>query len=114
MEEQGFQNEFDDIDSTATHLVLFDGDVPAAVCRFFPGEEPGVYIFGRLAVRKDYRGRHLGSIVLPRMPFWRPAAAPSISTLRSRPAPSIKSRDTQSMAPWTMTSIPLTSGCPNI
>ena len=64
MEEQGFQNEFDDIDSMATHLVLFDGDTPAAVCRFFPGEEPGGDIFGRLAVRKDYRGRHLGSIVL--------------------------------------------------
>lgn len=33
MEEQGFQNEFDDIDSMATHLVLFDGDTPAAVWR---------------------------------------------------------------------------------
>ena len=34
VEEQGFQDEFDKIDSYARHLVLFDGENPIAVCRF--------------------------------------------------------------------------------
>ena len=61
LREQGFSTEFDDIDETAEHLVLFDGDRPAATCRFFPGEEDGCYVIGRVAVVKEYRGKHLGS-----------------------------------------------------
>ena len=34
--EQGFHNEFDEIDNTAAHLVLFDeNEVPIATCRVF-------------------------------------------------------------------------------
>ena len=32
--EQGFQEEFDEIDGYAVHLVLFCDGTPAAVCRF--------------------------------------------------------------------------------
>lgn len=64
MKEQGFVNEFDDIDSIATHLVLFWEGQPAGVCRFFPIKEPGVWDFGRLAVRKAYRDKHLGSLLV--------------------------------------------------
>ncbi len=64
MKEQGFVNEFDDIDSIATHLVLFWEGQPAGVCRFFPTKEPGVWDFGRLAVRKAYRDKHLGSLLV--------------------------------------------------
>ena len=64
MKEQGFVNEFDDIDSIATHLVLFLEGQPAGVCRFFPIKEPGVWDFGRLAVRKAYRDKHLGSLLV--------------------------------------------------
>lgn len=36
VDEQGFQNEFDDIDLIAVHFVLFDDlDVPIATCRVF-------------------------------------------------------------------------------
>ena len=35
VEEQGFQEEFDTTDQIATHLVLFENGVPAAVCRVF-------------------------------------------------------------------------------
>lgn len=36
VEEQGFQNEFDDIDYTAVHFVVFnDWDKPIATCRVF-------------------------------------------------------------------------------
>lgn len=64
MKEQGFVNEFDDTDSIATHLVLFWEGQPAGVCRFFPTKEPGVWDFGRLAVRKAYRDKHLGSLLV--------------------------------------------------
>ena len=64
VEEQGFQDEFDKIDSYARHLVLFDGENPIAVCRFFRNEETGDFTVGRIAVLKEYRGteyRHKGS-----------------------------------------------------
>lgn len=64
MEEQGFQVEFDEIDQHAHHLVLYIDETPAGVCRYFEGEEPGIYIIGRLAVSKKYRGRQLGASIL--------------------------------------------------
>ena len=41
MDEQGFKDEFDDIDGTAWHIVIFDGSVPAATCRVFFDEKLG-------------------------------------------------------------------------
>lgn len=63
--EQGFQNEFDEIDSTATHIVLFNenGD-PVATCRVFRDAETDEYTLGRLAVIKEYRGKNIGSAVV--------------------------------------------------
>lgn len=63
MEEQGFENEFDETDNIALHIVLCAEGSPAAVCRFFPGGE-SEYIIGRIAVLKQYRGRGLGAKVL--------------------------------------------------
>lgn len=64
--EQHFVQEFDEIDrSTNTaHLVFYDKEVPIAVCRYYPGEKVGEYIAGRIAIRKQYRGRHLGRRVM--------------------------------------------------
>ena len=64
MEEQGFHDEFDETDETAIHLVLYIDQVPAATCRFFPGQTQGEYIVGRIAVEKEFRGNHLGSRIL--------------------------------------------------
>ena len=64
MKEQGFQNEFDETDQTASHIVLYIENIPAAACRFFPGQPQGEYVVGRIAVRKEYRGHSLGSRVL--------------------------------------------------
>ena len=64
VDEQGFKTEFDDIDETAIHLVGFDGNTPAATCRIFKDKDDGVYILGRLAVLKEYRGKRLGAYVL--------------------------------------------------
>lgn len=57
MREQGFRNEFDEADGSAVHFVGFSGDEPAATCRVCPGE----WTIGRIAVRRDFRGRDLGT-----------------------------------------------------
>ena len=64
VEEQGFNEEFDSIDNNAVHLVLFDGNTPAATCRFFKDKEPGTYIIGRIAVMRTHRGKDFGSALL--------------------------------------------------
>ena len=61
-DEQGFQNEFDETDITATHIVLFDqNDLPIATCRVFWDAAIDSYILGRLAVIREYRGKNIGS-----------------------------------------------------
>ena len=62
--EQGFQEEFDETDDSAVHLVLFCDGLPAAVCRIYPGAREGEYGVGRLAVRRPYRGKDLGALLL--------------------------------------------------
>lgn len=62
--EQGFQKEYDEIDEVATHLVLYENGVAMGTCRIFPGDDAGIYNFGRLAVRKEFRGRGLGRELL--------------------------------------------------
>lgn len=60
IKEQGFHNEFDEIDSYAKHLVLYDEKVPIATCRFFSRESCEDYFIGRIAVIKEYRGKNIG------------------------------------------------------
>lgn len=56
--EQGYTEEFDEIDGRARHAVVCADGVPAAAGRgFFDGE---TYVLGRLAVRLPYRGKGLG------------------------------------------------------
>ena len=64
LDEQKFSVEFDDTDDIATHLVMFDGSEPAAVCRFFFSDEHGCYMIGRVAVAKEHRGKDLGSLIM--------------------------------------------------
>lgn len=62
--EQGFKNEFDEIDETATHLVLFDDGKPIAVSRIYKDENEKSWHIGRVAVVKEYRGKGFGKIVM--------------------------------------------------
>lgn len=64
VKEQGFEEEFDDIDKTATHIILFDGSHPVGVCRVFTDYESGRVMIGRVAVRKAFRGRGLGADIV--------------------------------------------------
>ncbi|MBO5415061.1 MAG: GNAT family N-acetyltransferase [Clostridia bacterium] len=64
VDEQGFLYDIDDTDSIASHIVMFDGERAIATCRVFKKQEPDVYMMGRLAVLKEYRGQGLGTEVL--------------------------------------------------
>lgn len=64
IEEQGFINEFDDIDKQAWHLVVYNDSIPISCCRFFKGNSDNEFIIGRLAVLKEYRGNQLGSLMM--------------------------------------------------
>ena len=62
--EQGFENEYDSIDETAVHIVMFDEDEPVATCRVFLNSEMNSYVLGRLAVVKEHRGKNIGAAVV--------------------------------------------------
>lgn len=64
MHEQGFKDEFDEIDTYADHLVMFDNDEPIATCRVFKKPGNDFYMIGRIAVTKNYRGKHIGAELL--------------------------------------------------
>lgn len=62
VKEQGFKEEFDELDKICTHLVTFDSDKPCATVRFY--KQDGIYYIGRLAVLKEYRSKHLGAKIV--------------------------------------------------
>lgn len=62
VKEQGFENEFDEIDTISHHIVAFDERKPIGTCRFF--KENDHYTIGRVAVLKEYRNQHMGSLLL--------------------------------------------------
>lgn len=64
VEEQGFHNEFDDIDPIAVHLLVLEGETPVAVGRTFPDETGKIWHLGRICVRKPWRDCHLGRKVM--------------------------------------------------
>ena len=64
--EQKFLNEFDDTDKICEYVTLYDDAKCVATGRYFPdpkGRE-GVFVFGRIAVLKPYRGDHVGMSVI--------------------------------------------------
>lgn len=63
MKEQGFENEFDDIDDQAKHVVIYSQLQPVATCRIYKTAD-GTYHIGRICVLMEYRGAHLGSKLL--------------------------------------------------
>ena len=63
--EQGFsmETERDDTDARATHLLIRDGGLPAATGRLYQKED-GRYFIGRVAVLPEFRGQHLGDMLM--------------------------------------------------
>lgn len=63
VDEQGFIDEFDDIDEIAFHVLVFDGDKAVATGRVFLDEENHWHA-GRIAVLAEYRKQHMGAKVM--------------------------------------------------
>lgn len=64
MEEQGFQNEFDELDQECKHLVVFDHQTPIGTCRYYYDKEIQANVIGRIAVSKEYRGKKVGQYIV--------------------------------------------------
>ena len=64
MEEQGFREEFDELDGESVHLVLYCQGEPAAVARVYWDGEEDAHVIGRIAVVKQRRGTGLGRQVV--------------------------------------------------
>lgn len=64
VKEQGFKDEFDEIDSYAATLVFYDKDEPIGVCRYFNDKSAGEYHIGRVAVVKSHRGLGIGAVIM--------------------------------------------------
>lgn len=65
VKEQGYtvEEEFDDLDKEAHHLVLLDGENPVATARLISlGNDE--FKPGRIAVLKEYRGKNIGAELL--------------------------------------------------
>lgn len=63
VEEQGFENEFDDIDEIAHHLVIYYQEKAIGTGRVFTKDETTMLI-GRIATLKQYRKIGLGSLIV--------------------------------------------------
>ena len=63
VEEQGFKDEFDDIDNESIHIVLFYNEVPVGTARVYKKDEE-TYYAGRIAVLKEYRKKGLGRVII--------------------------------------------------
>ena len=63
VQEQGFQNEFGPEDDHSWSLVLYLDDHPIATGRILE-IDPETYQIGRVAVRKEFRGKTVGTAVL--------------------------------------------------
>ena len=65
IQEQGFKNEFDDIDKTAYHIVVYYNNQAVACGRTFLDQDNYEgYILGRIATLKPYRGKKFASKVM--------------------------------------------------
>ena len=64
IKEQGFEDEFDEIDDIAKFVLLSIDGKAAGTCRYFPSADEGDAQIGRMAVRKLYRGQHLGTKIM--------------------------------------------------
>ena len=64
MGEQGYQNEVDETDNICDYVTVYCDDRLAGTGRVFFSEKENAFVFGRIAVLKEFRGLHLGTIIL--------------------------------------------------
>ena len=108
--EQGFVDEFDEIDKRSTHIIAFDASRAVGVCRIFREEDPAVWFLGRLAVVKEYRGEGVGRALIRKRPLWKKAPGRSGFMPSIRPSRFMKNAAIIRKAPWGKTRAGLTCG----
>lgn len=59
IKEQGFINEFDELDNNSYHLLYKYNNEYVGVCRFYKVEDK-IYKLGRVAVLKEFRNQKIG------------------------------------------------------
>lgn len=64
VEEQKFNEEFDTVDATALHAIIYVDGKAAGCARMFCEEGQSAYHIGRVAVLKEYRKLHLGTEIM--------------------------------------------------
>lgn len=63
VDEQGFNEEFDNTDQYSRHIIIFDNEAPVAVGRFFT-DDGKTYHIGRVAVTKEFRSFGYGKKIM--------------------------------------------------
>lgn len=64
VKEQGFQEEYDEFDEIAKHIVIYSNGKAVGTCRVYWCEEENSYHVGRIAVLKEHRGKNLGKLLM--------------------------------------------------
>lgn len=64
VKEQGFVEEFDEIDKVAKHIVTYECEQPISTCRIYFDNQNQSFIIGRIAVIKEHRGKNIGAKML--------------------------------------------------
>ena len=63
VKEQGFVDEFDDMEKKCLHIVVYDAGKPIGNCRFYK-KNNDIYAIGRFAVLKECRGAQIGKLIM--------------------------------------------------
>ncbi len=64
VDEQGFRDEFDEIDGYAYHIAAYDGNKVVGSGRLFSEHNNNEYHIGRIAVLSEYRGKNVGKAIM--------------------------------------------------
>ena len=70
MEEQGFKDEFDEYENSAKHFLGYIDGEAVGTSRVHFAPEYDNYKIGRIAVLKEYRGRHIGEKMVAAAEEW--------------------------------------------
>ena len=61
--EQGFKIDYDEIDDTCTHCILYEDNIAAGCARFYIDQENKAHL-GRFAILKKYRKKGYGKVIV--------------------------------------------------
>ncbi|MBR3840374.1 MAG: GNAT family N-acetyltransferase [Erysipelotrichales bacterium] len=62
IKEQGFMNEFDDLDNISYHITMYEDDYLIGCGRYYKDED--YYVLGRIAILKPYRGNGYSKVLI--------------------------------------------------